>query len=138
MAYVSQEMKKAKAPAIKSILKKYGIKGTVSVRNHSTLTVTLTEGKMDFVGEANRTNRELAGARGDRVYEIEGHYDVNVYHIDSQYKGRMHSFFSELLKAMRGTDWFDHSDSMTDYFHTAFYTDISVGRWNRPYVYTGK
>jgi hypothetical protein len=37
---------------------------------------------------------------------------------------------------MRGNDWFDESDSMTDYFHTAFYTDINVGRWNKPYVHS--
>jgi hypothetical protein len=33
-----------------------------------------------------------------------------------------------------GRAWFDKSDSMTDYFHTAFYYDIQVGKWDRPYA----
>lgn len=137
MAYVSQEMKRAKAPAIKAVLKKYGIKGTISVDNHSSLVVTLTEGKMDFIGEANRYNREIAERRNERFYPVSGNYKVNTYYLNEQYTGKMRRFFNELLAAMRGTDWFDDSNSMIDYFHIAFYTDINVGRWNRAYVCTG-
>ena len=31
-------------------------------------------------------------------------------------------------------DHFDKSDSMTDYFHCAFYYDIEVGQWDKPHV----
>ena len=31
-------------------------------------------------------------------------------------------------------DHFDESDSMTDYFHCAFYYNISVGKWDKPHV----
>ena len=41
MAYVSQEMKKELAPAIKAVLKKYRMKGSIAVNNHSTLEVNL-------------------------------------------------------------------------------------------------
>ena len=34
MAYVSQEFKKEVAPVVKEILNRYGLKGTLSVRNH--------------------------------------------------------------------------------------------------------
>ena len=34
---------------------------------------------------------------------------------------------------MKGPDWFDKSDAMTDYFHISHYCDINVGRWNKPY-----
>jgi Large polyvalent protein associated domain 29 len=30
--------------------------------------------------------------------------------------------------------YFDHSDAMTDYFHTAFYTHLSIGAWNKNYA----
>ena len=43
-------------------------------------------------------------------------------------------FLNELVVAMKGTKWFDKSDIMTDYFHTAYYIDINVGKWNKPYV----
>jgi hypothetical protein len=29
--------------------------------------------------------------------------------------------------------FFDHSDAMTDYFHTAFYTHLSIGAWDKEY-----
>ena len=28
--------------------------------------------------------------------------------------------------------WFDKSDSMIDYFHTAWYNDIKIGGWDKP------
>ena len=136
MAYVSQEMKRAKAPAIKAVLAKYGMKGTISVDNHSSLVVTLKEGVLDLIGEANRSNKEYAERRNERFYPVEGNYSVNTYWIDENYKGKIRSFFKELLAAMRGDDWFDNSNSQIDYFHIAFYTDIHVGRWNKPYVHS--
>ena len=30
--------------------------------------------------------------------------------------------------------YFDESDAMTDYFHTAFYTHLSIGQWDKRYV----
>ena len=136
MAYMSQEKKAVIAAKIKPILAKYGVKGSISVDNHSSLVVTLKEGALDLIGEANKSNREIAERRNERFYPVEGNYSVNTYWIDDHYKGKIRSFFKELLAAMRGNDWFDESDSMTDYFHTAFYTDINVGRWNKPYVYS--
>ena len=33
-----------------------------------------------------------------------------------------------------GRVYFDESDAMTDYFHTAFYTHLSIGQWDKRYV----
>ena len=33
-----------------------------------------------------------------------------------------------------GKQYFDESDAMTDYFHTAFYTHLSIGKWDKDYV----
>jgi len=39
-----------------------------------------------------------------------------------------------LLAAMKPADkWFDNSDPMTDYFHTAYYVDVNIGKWNQEY-----
>lgn len=32
-----------------------------------------------------------------------------------------------------GKVFFDHSDAQTDYFHTAFYTHLSIGQWDKDY-----
>ena len=54
MAYVSQEMKKELAPAIKAVLKKYRMKGSIAVNNHSTLEVNLSEGYVDCISKGER------------------------------------------------------------------------------------
>ena len=33
-----------------------------------------------------------------------------------------------------GRVYFDESDAMTDYFHTAFYTHLQIGSWDKEYV----
>ena len=116
MAYVSKETKTELAPAIKAVLKKFGMKGTISVNHHSTLVVKLKSGEIDFDGHT-------CG-------------DVNVYHIDKFYNGTAKKFLTELLAAMKGDKWFDKTDSMIDYFHTAWYNDIKIGTWEKPYEVT--
>ena len=44
MAYVSKQDKAELAPGIKAVLKKYSMKGSISVRNHSTLVVKISQG----------------------------------------------------------------------------------------------
>ena len=53
MAYVSQSLKKQLAPAIKAVLKKYKMKGSIAVDNHSTLVVNLKSGAIDFQKDYN-------------------------------------------------------------------------------------
>jgi hypothetical protein len=113
MAYVSQEKKAQLAPAIKAVLKKYDMKGTISVRHHSSLVVNLKQGPIDF---------------GDSYIQ------VNTYWIDTHYTGVARKFLTELLQAMKGPDFFNEDDAMTDYFHRSHYTDINVGQWNKPYA----
>ena len=40
----------------------------------------------------------------------------------------------EIKKACLAADYYDNSDAMTDYFDTAYYYDINVGQWDKPYV----
>jgi hypothetical protein len=117
MAYMNQEKKAELAPRIKAVLKKYGMKGTISVNNYSTLVVRLNEGAIDF----DTTNA-----------------NVNVYWIDSNYSGVARDFLTELYRAMNGAGSsianHDNSDIQTDYFDVGWYNDIHIGRWNRDYV----
>ena len=137
MAYVNQEKKKQLAPGIKKVLAKYGMKGTISVRHNMALCVTLKSGDLDLIGQANRDNKKLAEQTGMPFFEVKGDYQANANNIDSGDE-TIAAFFRDLVKAMKGKDWFDESDSMTDYFHVAHYIDINVGRFDKPYVYTGE
>jgi hypothetical protein len=119
MAYVSQQMKAELAPTIKTILKKYGIKGSIAVQNHSTLVLNIKSGKIDFAKDSTSDNFN---------------YQVNTYWVHEHYTGKAKKFLAEVIAAMKGPKFFDHSDSMTDYFHCSHYIDINLGKWNKPYV----
>lgn len=71
-----------------------------------------------------------------------GHAQVNQYWIDSHWQDQdaraaLHTINEIMHNApgrAGGQKFFDHSDAMTDYFHTAFYTHLSIGDWNTPYT----
>ena len=127
MAYISQEDKKTLAPAIKAVFKKYGLKGSISIKNHMTLCANVSAGRLDLIGAAAQI--------GD--FRTTGYYQGNAYGATNEkYKDiniDIFNFYEELKKAMRGALWFDKSDLMTDYHHTAYFMDINIGRWNKPY-----
>ena len=115
MAYMNQQRKAERMPAIKAVFKKYGIKGSVSVRNHMSLVATLQSGPIDFFAQTD-------------------HYQVNPYWIEENWEGAARDCLLELKAALLGDDYFDHSDAQVDYFHCSHYIDINLGRWNKPYI----
>ena len=123
MAFVSQELKARLAPTIKAICKKYGIKATLSVRNHMSLVLTVKQGSIDFYSDMN-----LEGA--NRKFHIQ----VNPYHYQNHFTGRAKDILSEVIPAMYGPDYFDESDIQTDYFHCSHYIDVNIGKWDKPYA----
>ena len=136
MAWMNQERKAGLAPAIKAALKKYGLKGSLSVNNHSTLVLTITEGQIDFIGNSNRVcgNDFYQTARGfkpnDRQYDT-----VNEYWYHDHYDGLAKIALSEIIPLMNIGNH-DRSDIQTDYFDVGWYTNIHIGRWNKPYKLT--
>jgi len=127
MAYFTQEMKKAIAPKVKAVCAKYGVKASLSVRNHSVVVLTVKSGKIDFFGKgvANEHTKQ---------YITNNYVQVNHYHIDSHYTGKAAAFLNEVKKVLN-TGNFDNSDVQTDYFHVGFYVNINIGNWNTPYVF---
>ena len=137
MAYISQEEKQAIAPAVKALLKEYNLKGSLSIRNHSELVLTVTAGSIDFMEDANRMNAELAARRGDqKVHLVTGHIQVNPYWIETNHSGRAAEFLTRVVAALRGENWYDKSDIQSDYFHVKHYVGVNIGKWNKPYQLT--
>jgi hypothetical protein len=134
MAYVSQERKASLLPAIKAVLKKYGVKGTVAVRSYSTLTLTVKSGGIDFIGNCNHVcgSSHYHVSRGFRPI-TQGYTDVNEYWYHEHFDGVAREFLKEVLEAMNVGNW-DHSDIMSDYFNKGWYTRILIGKWDAPYV----
>jgi hypothetical protein len=114
MAYMSQEKKSKIAPVVKGILKKYGMKGSLSVDNHSTLCLNIASGPIQFSED------------GQPI-------DVNPYWYHEHYSGKALKFLKEVFAAMNDGNH-DRSDSMTDYFDVGWYVRVNIGKWNKPYV----
>jgi hypothetical protein len=137
MAYMNQETKAKIVAAVKPILKKYGIKASFGVRHHSNIVVTIKSGPIDFIGnwtEIQKTKPDQGGQRIEWVTKDQ-YLPVNQYWLDTQFTGKALECLEEIFKAIKtGGNWFDKSDIQTDYFNTAFYIDVQVGKWNQPYI----
>ena len=132
MAYVSQELKAQLSPQIRAILKKYGVKGSIAVRNHRTLEVNIQQGPIDFISDFNKT---CADTYPD-FRPTAGSINVNTYHYKNHFTGKALKFLTELLAAMNQGNY-DHSDLQSDYFCVGWYVDVNIGRWNKPYALAG-
>jgi hypothetical protein len=40
----------------------------------------------------------------------------------------------EIKQALLSADYYDESNAQIDYFNTAYYYHIHVGKWDKPYV----
>ena len=140
MANMNQKLKAELAPGIKAVLKKYGMKGSIAVRNHMVLVVNIKSGKLDVMDNwynaVTKNGVFTVNSYGDNIKKPE-YLDVNQYWIDDQYTGIVKQFINELYDAMKGDKWFDKSDIQSDYFHTAYYMDVNVGDYNKPYQFEG-
>ena len=139
MAYVSQADKAKLAPTIKAILKKYGVKGTLSIRNHMSLVLTLKSGKIDFVENYIATDATKPYANKMSADQVaytrkNGYLDVNTHWIHEHYSGKAKAFLTEVKAAMEGPDFFNNDDAQTDYFNRSHYIDINVGKSDKPYI----
>jgi hypothetical protein len=141
MAYVSQEMKKDLAPQIKAVLNKYGLKGSIGVRHHSSLVVNIKSGILDLIGASNKHRIEDAKRRGSEPYINDNYIQVNENYMSEWMEevgeSKIAKFYDELVAAMKGVGsqsvaWYNNSDIMIDYFDRAYYIDINVGQWNKP------
>ena len=117
MAYIDQKQKAVIAANLKPILKQYGMKGTLKINHHTSITLTLQSGPIDF-----GTN----------------YSDVNVYWIHDHYEGVAKEFLLAAYAAMLTAGWYDRSDASVDYFDTAYYVSIRIGKWDKNYVCTGQ
>jgi hypothetical protein len=132
MAYMSQEKKAKLAPTIKSICKRYGIKASLAVRNHSTLVLNIKQGSIDFIGNFNKMANNRTGLLG-KVHLATNSIDVNPYWYHEHFDGRALKFLKEVIPAMHVGNH-DRSDIQTDYFDVGWYVDVNIGRWDRPYA----
>ena len=122
MAYMNQEKKAIIAAKLKPVLKKYGVKGTLSVRNHMSIVLNVKSGKIDFFEDY-----------GDREDATKFGIQVNSYWFQDHFTGKSKEFLADAFDALKSAGYYNNSDAQIDYFDTAYYYDINIGKWNKPY-----
>lgn len=133
MAYMNQDKKAKIAPAVKAILKRYGVKGTLAVRDHSTLVLNIKAGSLDFINDYNETSGKRPGGFRNGS-PAETYIDVNPYWYSEHFNNKViRCFLKEIFTAMN-TGNHDNSRSEIDYFDVGWYVRVNVGKWNKPYV----
>ena len=127
MAYISAEDVKAVRKELKAAYPEYKFSVRKGAGSHS-LHVTLLKGPRDL----------------SDITDKDGYGQVNQYHLHQV--GKHEIFFKRILEIMKtapiqgegfhaNKGWYDNSDSMTDYFDTAYYLNLSIGSWNKPYEF---
>jgi len=132
MAYMNQERKAQIQPKVNAVLRKYGVKGTMAVRDHRTLVLNISEGPIDFIGNSNETRAKDIYQIANGVQPCKDYIDVNTYHYDKHFSGVAKEFLDKIMAFMNYGNH-DRSDSQSDYFDVGWYVDINIGRWNKPY-----
>lgn len=126
MAYMNQDRKKAIADALKKNLKGINLKYSLSVRNHSTIVMTIKSGDVDFIGEIVPEMKH--------GFEM-GYINVNPYWFRDHFEGRSKDVLTKIFEALNMGNH-DRSDVQTDYFDVGWYVDVCVGKYNAPYILT--
>ena len=114
MAYISTKEVAAIRGQLKEKFK--GLKFSVRKHHHSSVTVTIKAGNVDF----------------SDLLDDNGYAQTNQYWLNRM--GKHEHLFEEIYKVIKTApasvegvrEWFDDSDAMSDYFHTAF-SKIGMG-----------
>jgi hypothetical protein len=131
MAYMNQERKQELGAEVKKVLKAHSLKGSLSVRNHSTIVLKITSGPVDFITNYNEMMKE----RGNDPHATpaKDHLSPNPYWYQEHFSGASKRVLGELFNALNKGNH-DRSDIQTDYFDVGWYVDVNIGSWNDPYV----
>jgi hypothetical protein len=133
MAFMNQTIKAELAPGIKAALAKYRLKGTLRTSPHS-ITLTITEGPLDFIGDAVAVLQQAPQNRFDQIatqLRRDGYMDAaalhlaqSVYHLQSQHTGKCRKALMELRDAMNDGNWGNN---------VGWYIHIKIGKPGKPY-----
>jgi len=123
MAYISTEEVKVKRKQLKdSFPRKKGWKFSVRNDNNTTIVVSILEAPFKF--------KEFLDGRKSK--------NVNHFYINSQFNCEEEREAINSIFEMISSDNYNNSDSMTDYFDVGFYMNLSIGKWDKPFLFKKK
>ena len=134
MAYISTDDVKHIRNTLKKALPQY--KFSVVRAHTSSVTIALMKGPAfkDYEYFDRYAHETKVGTLND------GHHQINQYHLEDVYGkekakvlDKIHSIALTAPAKNGGKVWYNNSDAMIDYFDTAYYVHIEVGKWNKQY-----
>jgi hypothetical protein len=136
MAYMNQERKAVIKANLDKALKGTGVKYSLKCSNLA-ITCTIKSAPVDFIANSNETCGAdfYQTSRGFQT-NTSGYDQVNHYHYRDHYSGKAKELMTKIVTAIYSGDYYDRSDAQTDYFDTAYYAHINIGKWDKPFVVT--
>ena len=128
MAYITTDEVKEIRKELKETFP--NLKFSVRKDHHSSVNVSIVKGDVDFADIFRKANNSVDYAQ------------ISPYRLcNTELYGDKKELFEKIVsiiktapaKAVDGRPWYNNSDPQTDYFDTAYYISLSVGRWNKPY-----
>lgn len=119
MAYVTSAQVAHARKTLKATFPQF--KFSVTGGGTSAITVSLMSGNVDLSADAEK-----------------GYVSLNKYWLHNTSNEALYTSIIETMMnalAEAGNAYFDESDSMTDYFCTAYYYYLTIGKWNKPYQF---
>lgn len=135
MAYIEQETKKKINLALKKVIPK-SWKWSLGINHYSTLVLTVWSAPVDMIADhVAYINARNTQPWQHRYEEKPTHISVNHHWLDEQFVSQeLTDLWKRILETIKDAgEWFDKSDIQTDYFNTAFYISLNLGRWDKPF-----
>lgn len=127
MAFIKTEEVKAIRNQLKERFPQ--LKFSVVRKHYSSVHVTIKSGNIDFSSLFEKSYKQ-------------GYIQLNPYHL--YHYNEFKPLFDEMVEVIKtapisvgGDPWYDKSDAMIDYFDTAYYFNLNIGEWDKPYQYKG-
>lgn len=130
MAYMNQEKKATIKAALDKVLKPRGIKYSLRVRDHMSITCTISAAPVDFLGNFADKSAAKYPPHDGRPWQ---YLAVNPYWISEHFTGEPAAILSDVVQAMQAAGYYDKSDAQIDYFDTAYYYHVNIGQWDKPF-----
>lgn len=132
MAYINKDQVKQIREALK---KEFGglYKFSVRMQHHSSVRVSIMKGSAFDIYETRDMRGEYYKVDlndGKRLYRISEYNDCREY---SEKDSKVFKKIFEIIKYGSDNKYFDKSDPMSDYFHTAFYYELTIGQYEKPF-----
>lgn len=132
MAYVNKEVKNRVQKELKSIMPR-NCKWSLSGTGKGRLSLNIWSADTDLIGAVNRHNQRMHEWHGWIIPDKPlTHVDLNHNRREIDFGEKWNAILQKAWDAMNKGNW-DRSDVQTDYFDVGWYTEICLGRWDRPF-----